>query len=106
MSTAAQTVKRFSVRIDTETGEPEFWATEDGAWVVWDGTPSENYGAKQLAEDYAALERRVQELEACLQSARGALADIGASSDMTVAVARTKANRVYMVSAPPDAGGL
>jgi hypothetical protein len=46
-----------------------------------------------------SLRRRVAVLEAALQKCRGALADIGVSTDMTRAVLIHKANRIYQETA-------
>jgi hypothetical protein len=46
-----------------------------------------------------SLRRRVAVLEAALQKCRGALSDIGVSTDMTRAVLIHKANRIYQETA-------
>jgi len=66
-----------------------------------DGESSRNSDMSALRDEELrpALER-IASLQELLQIARGALADIGVSSDMTLTMARKKAKRIYIDTEP------
>jgi hypothetical protein len=66
----------------------------------YDALVAELAGYKESHDKYCPSAERVRALEETLQTCRGALADIGNSTDMDKGMIKRKALRIYQQTAP------